>query len=318
MKLSKILALILSIVILILIIKGIGINNLINILKRFNLIYLPLIVIIMLIDHILAGLNTWFIASSFRKVQPVPIIKYTFITLVYAAITPGKLADLLMIPLLKKQRLTLSQSTITVGIDKIISLFVKAIFGLIGSIFILKKFDLLFFGVPLIALFIVIFLVLIFKYKIGLNFLKYKLLKKYSFLFRGFSKDIKNYYKRNKKYVSYNFIVTIIKTFLEALLFFLLFLAFGQSTDIIIIFFMFSLLSVIMLLTFPIGISGLGIRELIGIIIFGAVGVNSAVVFNSFIVRLVLVYLINLFTINIFKEELNFLKDSKMFKKFKF
>jgi len=46
-----------------------------------------------------------------------------------------------MIPLLKKEKLTLSQSTITVGLDKIISLFIKVFFGLVGAIFILKKFD---------------------------------------------------------------------------------------------------------------------------------------------------------------------------------
>ena len=80
---------------------------------------------------------------------------------------------------------------------------------------------------------------------------------------------------------------------------------------------MFSLLAVIMLMTFPIGISGLGIRELIGVIIFGAIGVESAVVFNSFILRLILVYLINLITILIFGNELNILKKSNIIRKIK-
>ena len=72
-----------------------------------------------------------------------------------------------------------------------------------------------------------------------------------------------------------------------------------------------------MLLTFPVGISGVGVREFIGIIVFGAVGVGSAVVFSSFILRLFLIYLINLVTIILFREDLNFLKNSKFFKKLK-
>jgi len=317
MKLSKILALILGIIIFVLIVKTIGIEELVEILKGFKIIYLPIIILILLLDYILAGLNTWLIASSFRKISLKNIIKATYIVLVYAAITPGKIADLLMIPLLKKEKLTLSQSTITVGLDKIISLFIKVFFGLVGAIFILKKFDFLFLGVPLIALFIIILTITLLKSKKFLNFVKNKLLKKYAFLFKGFNKDLKNSIKNNKKYITYNFLVTIFKTFLEALLFFFLFLAFDQSTSIIIIFFMFSLLSVILLLTFPIGISGIGVRELVGIIVFGAIGVNSAVVFNSFILRIALIYLINLFTIFIYKNELNVLKGSKVFKRIK-
>ena len=56
-------------------------------------------------------------------------------------------------------------------------------------------------------------------------------------------------------------------------------------------------------------------RWLVGIIIFGAVGVNSAVVFNSFILRIILVYLINLFTIFIYKEDLDILKTLNLIKK---
>ncbi|AJF62649.1 MAG: hypothetical protein QT11_C0001G0507 [archaeon GW2011_AR20] len=317
MKLSRIIAFVIGIIILLLIIKTIGTENLIEIAKEFKIIYLPIIILILLLDYFLAGLNTWLIASSFRKTSLKKIIKATYIILVYAAITPGKIADLLMIPLLKKEKLTLSQSTITVGLDKIISLLIRVFFGLIGAIFILKKFDFLFLGIPLIALFIIILTIMLLKSKKFLSFVKNKLLRKYAFLFKGFNKDLKNSIKGSKKYIIYNSLVTIFKTFLEALLFFFLFLSFGQETNIIIIFFMFSLLSIIMLLTSPIGISGIGVREGISIIVFGLVGVNSAVVFNSFMVRLILIYLINFITITIYKEELNLLKGAKIFKKFK-
>ncbi len=316
MKLSKILSLVFGIIILILIIKGIGINDLINVLKKFNLLYLPLIIILLMLDYILGGINTWIIARGFKKISLFYIIKATFITLVYAVILPGKLADLLIIPFLRRKKLNLSQSTISIGLDKIISLIVKAIFGLFGAIFILKRFNFIFIGIPLIALFIMLLTTMLAYSKKFKYLIKTYLLGKYSFLFKGFSKNLRYYIKRNKKYLYYNLLITIIKTFLEALLYFMLFLSFGELTNVFTIFFIFSLLSVIMLLTFPIGISGIGVREGLGIIVFGAVGVSSAVVFNSFILRLILIYLINFVTIIIYKEELNILKKTKIIKKF--
>src|SRR3989344_196783 len=161
MKTSKVLVVIFSVLIFVLIIRFIGLNELIEILKNFKLVYIPIIILIVILDYILAGLNTWFISRSFKKTSLKETVKATFVTLVYATIIPGKIADLLMIPLLKKQKLTVSQATITVGVDKVLSLLIKIIFGLVGAIFILKKFDFIFLGVPLLALGIIIFLVLI-------------------------------------------------------------------------------------------------------------------------------------------------------------
>ncbi len=317
MKSSKIFALIFSIIIIVSIVYGIGLNKLIEVLKHFNLDYLPIIFLLLIFDYVLAGLNTWVLANSFKKTSLKYMIKASFITLVYAVITPGKISDFLMIPFLRNQKLTLNQSTITVGFDKIISLFVKIFFGLIGTIFFLKRFNLLFLGVPLAALGLLILIVLLIRSKKFLNFIKTKILRKYSFLFKGFSKDLKKYIKNNKKAIYTNVMITIMKSVLEAFIFFTLFLSFNQPTNIVIIFFMFSLLSVIMLLTFPIGVSGVGVREFVGIVVFGAVGVGSAVVFSSFILRIFLIYLINLITVFLFKEDLNFLKNSKFFKRLK-
>ena len=152
MNLSKVFGIIFGAIIFFLIVYVVGIEKIIQSFKDFNFIYLPLILFILFILYILAGINTWIIAKAFGKVSLGYVIKTTFITLVYAVIIPGKLADLLMIPFLKKQGLNLSQSTITIGLDKIISLVIKSVFGLFGAIFILKKFDLLFFGLPLISI----------------------------------------------------------------------------------------------------------------------------------------------------------------------
>ena len=318
MNKKKIIFSILGISILTFLIYNIGLSNLIETLKKFNFNYLPLIIIVLILTYILAGINTWILVWPFKKVSLSNIIKYTFFTLFFAVILPGKLADLLLLHFLKKEKIKVSQSTIVVFFDKMISLLLKVILGLIGAIFILKQFNFLFIGVPLITLGIIGLSLLIINSRKIRDFVKNRLLKRYSSIWKGFSRDLKHYQKEYKIYLGYNGLVTLIKILAESLLFFLLFLSFGQYVNPLEIFFIFSLLSIIILLAFPIGISGLGVREVLGVFIFSAIGVESAVVFNSLMLRIFLVYLINLGTFIKYHDELNLLKKSRIWKKINF
>lgn len=318
MSKKRIIFSVLGISILIFLIYNIGLSNLFETLKKFNFAYLPLIIIVLLLTYILAGINTWILIWPFRKVSLLNIIKYTFFILFFAAILPGKIADLLLLHFLKKEKINISQSTIVLFFDKIISLLLKVIFSLIGTIFILKQFNFLFVGIPLITLGIISLSLLIVNSKNIRDIIKNKLLKKYSSIWKGFSKNLKNYQKEYKIYLGYNGLVTLIKILAESLLFFLLFLSFGQYVNPLEIFFVFSLLSIIILLAFPIGISGLGVREALGVVIFSSIGVDSAVVFSSLMLRIFIVYIINLGTFIKYHDELNILKKSKIWKKINF
>ena len=309
---------ILGISILIFLIYNIGLSNLIGTLKDFNFIYLPLIIIVLLLSYTLAGINIWILIWPFKKISVLNSIKYVYFTVFFAAMLPGKLADLLLLHFLKKEKLTISQSTIVVFFDKIISLLLKVALGLIGAIFVLKEFNFLFIGIPLITLAIIGISLIVVNSKRFREFIKKSVLRKYSSIWKGFSKNLKNYQKEYKVYLGYNTLVTLIKTIFEALLFFLLFLSFGQYVDPIKVFFVFSLLSIIILLAFPIGISGLGVREALGVVIFSMIGVDSAVVFNSLMLRIFLVYIINFGTFIKYHDELNLLKKTKIWKKINF
>ena len=317
MNKKKVLFTILGIAIIAFLIYKISPSKLIETLKNFNFNYLPLIIITLLLIYILAGVNTWVLCWPFRKISLIKVIKYNFFTLFFAVILPGKLADLLLLHFLKKDRISISQSTIVVFFDKIISLFLKIILGLIGAIFILNQFNFLFIGIPLITLLIVCLSLLIINSKRIRDFIKDKILKRYSSIWKGFSKNLRNYQKEYKIYLGYNVLITLIKDFFEALLFFLLFLSFGQYIDPIKVFFVFFLLSIIILLAFPIGISGLGVREALAIVVFSTINVDSAVVFNSLILRISLIYLINFVTFIKYHDELNLLKKGKIWQKLK-
>ena len=107
MNKKRIIFSILGISILIFLIYNIGLSNLIGTLKDFNFIYLPLIIIVLLLSYTLAGINIWILIWPFKKISVLNSIKYVYFTVFFAAMLPGKLADLLLLHFLKKENLNI-------------------------------------------------------------------------------------------------------------------------------------------------------------------------------------------------------------------
>src|SRR3989344_4440912 len=107
MKMKKrIITLVIGIITLFFLIYTISPTKLIDTLKEFNFIYLPLIIITLILDYILSGINIWILVLPLKNISLPKIIKYVFLTLFFAVILPGKLADFLMIHFLKKDNIT--------------------------------------------------------------------------------------------------------------------------------------------------------------------------------------------------------------------
>lgn len=317
MKKSKILVSLIGIIIFIYLIYYIGLEKIIETFKSFNLFYLPLLLVILSISYFLAGLNIWVLVKRLDKVSFLDCIKYNFFTIFYSTFIPGKLSDLLIIHYFKQNKIDFGESSAIIFFDKATSLILKCILGVFGSFLLLNKFDLLFLGIPFLII-IIIFLLFVSLFSTRFrNFIKKYILRKYAYLLKGFFKNIKIYLSKYKKELFYNFLITIVKIFFEALLIYLLFFAFGLKTNFIIVLFVFNLLAIINFVALPIGISGLGTREALGIIIFGLAEINQAVVLNSYIIKIILIYLVNLLIFLKYSNELNLLKKSKIFKKIK-
>jgi len=309
---------IIGLIILGFLVYKIGFLKIINTLKNFNLLFLLIIIPILLIPYILAGFNTWVLIKPYKKVSLLKSIKYNFFTFFYSTFTPGKIADFFMIFYLKRDNISVSKSMIIILFDKAISLILKSLLGIIGVIFILKKFNFLTFGLPILIIIMVIIIFLLFLSERFRNFIKNVILRKYSKIFKGFSKDLKKYIKNNKKELLYNGLITCIKIIFETALFFLLFLSFGQNTNFINVLLIFSLLSVINFIVLPIGISGLGVREALGVVMYSTINIDSAVIFGSYIVKLLIIYIINFLIFIAYPSELNLVKRYKLFKKVRF
>ncbi len=317
MKKSRIIFSIIGILIFIYLIYNIGLEKIILTFKNFNIFYLPLLLIILLIGHFLAGLNIWVLVKRFKKISFYNCMKYNFFTVFYSAFMPGKLADFFIIHYFKQHKIKLGETIVIIFFDKIISLVLKALLGILGVLVLLKRFDLLFFGIPLFIILAILFgILLLFSNKFRSLIRKY-ILRKYSYLFKGFFKNIKIYLKKYKKELFYNFLITVVKVIFETLLIYLLFLAFSLKIKFIIVLLIFNLLAIINFVALPIGISGLGTREALAIIVFGLAGIEQAGILNSYIIKLILIYFVNLLIFMKYSDELNLFKKSKFFKNLK-
>ena len=317
MKVSKIIITLIGILIFLYLIYNIGLDKIISTFKNFNLFYFPLLFIILLTNYFLASLNIWILVKNLNKVSFFECMKYNFFTIFYSAFMPGKLADFFIIYYFKQHKVKIAESSAIIFFDKSISLILKSILGVFGALILLKRFDLLFFSIPLLIILLVILMFLaLFSSRFRSIVRKY-ILRKYSYLLKGFFKNIKIYLNKYKKELFYNFLITVVKVILETLFIYILFLAFGLKVNFIIVLLVFNLLAIINFVALPIGISGLGTREALGVIVFGLAGINRAVVLNSYIIKIVLIYFVNLLIFIKYHNELNLLKKSKIFKKIK-
>ena len=296
----------------------IGIKKILETVKGFDFILLPAIILVFLISYILASMNIWVLLRPYKKISIKRLTKYIFFILFYSSFTPGKIADFFLIFYLKGDKVSISKSTIITIFDKVISIIIKSLFGIIGALFILSELDLLFIGIPIIMIVLMILFILILLSKKVRGIIKKVILRKYSRIFKGFSKDLKKYIKNYKKELLYNSLITIIKTIFEAALLYLLFLSFGQSTNFMKVLLIFSLLSIVNFIIIPIGISGLGLREALGVIMYSAIEISPAIIFSSYILRLLIVYITNLITFLLYPKEINLIKKYKFINKVKF
>jgi uncharacterized protein (TIRG00374 family) len=317
MKKTKLIVTLIGILIFVYLIYNIGLDKIILTFKNFNLAYFWLSIIILLITYYLAGLNIWVLAKHFRKVSFFNCIKYNLFTIFYSTFMPGKIADFLIIHYFKQDKINFGEGGAIIFFDKSISLILKSVLGILGALLLLKKFDVLFLGIPLFTIIGIILFSITLSSKKFRGFIKKHILRKYVYLLKGFFKSIKKYLKYYKKELFYNFLITVIKIIFETSFIYVLFLSLGLKVNFIVVLLIFNLLAIINFVTLPMGIMGLGMKESLGVIIFGLAGIDRAVVLNSYILKIILVYLIDLFIFIKYSNELNLLKKSKFFKKIK-
>ncbi|MBI2577114.1 flippase-like domain-containing protein [Candidatus Woesearchaeota archaeon] len=265
-------------------------------LKAFDIRSLLFIIPVSLFIDAISGLSLKIMTA---KVAPKSTIfgffRYTLITQALSITVPGRIGELSMVYFYTKEKIPLGKGTAIFLLDKGMNLGFLCILGLMGLLpFVGSRDFLKIFG--LLAAGGIIVLFFFFSTK-GRDFLKNRLLKKYSANFQGFGNTLRSFLRGQKDALALDFLLTAVRWILSAFILQRLFSSFGAALPMATILITNSIVFLVSLV--PLTIQGIGVRETAAVVLFGFQGVPTAVTASAYISYLIImtIYTVGLATV---------------------
>src|SRR3989344_155106 len=273
-----------------------------KILAVLNLINLKLILIIIILAFALILLTTInlkiFISPYIKKISFIEFFKKYLVTWSISSFTPGKIGDRSLSYLLK-DKISPEESIAALILDKLITLIVLSVIGIIGVFYILpKEYAYL---VTISLIFIIGLVVYFINSKKIKNYIANKFFKKYTIQIENFEKTIKEYIRNHKKLIIINAIITLIIWTTSSSIIYISLHLFNQEIPFITTVFITCLGNLSFLV--PITINGLGLREAINIFFFEKYFIPKEFTLTIFLLITVLNYLFAFIFIQLFMTE---------------
>ncbi|MBW2981147.1 flippase-like domain-containing protein [Candidatus Woesearchaeota archaeon] len=276
-----------GIAILFLLFYAVGISDIVNVLSSMRVAHLPLIMFIYIFSIFIASLNLQYLLYQIKfRMNIWRFFKYFFMNTNIGWIMPGKIGTFALVFLLKKKGFGYGQGTAVLIIDKLVTLLVCSIIGIVGVFVFFGGNYAMEFCLIIILGFLASFFFLI--ADTGRSVIKKYFLRKYAKIFTGFSKTNVSFLKKHKGVLLINTLITIIKTFLGAFYAFLIFISLGVSVPVIVLWYIWGIEFIVSLI--PITLNGLGTRESVGLYLYSLVGVAPAVVLGRYVISLAIRY----------------------------
>ena len=301
-KINLIIRFVISIFIIYFLIDKIGLQNISSNIILIHPLFFILTVFLIVIGLIIGALNLDILLIPIKKISFRKVFYYNTLSWSLGLFVPGKIGELSLIPFLRKEGILTGHGTVISILDKLISLMVLSLSSVVGFLIFFDLETTLKLMVAL-SLLVVALLFLIIS-DMGRNFIKRFILRKFSIKFQGFSKLLFYYFKKQKSIIFLNFIVTIIKWIVNAVILYTLFMAYGENINFLTIFLINSMLMVISLI--PISISGLGVRESIAIFIYSTLNINPLITISTHLIPLIISYFIAVLIILFSFKKLDF------------
>lgn len=288
-SLKAIIKTIFGIGIIIFLIFKVGLTNLWSSIINFNFLFLPLLVAVFCFLLIVNSFNVLIVLNALNnKISFRKVLRYYLKGWVYGLITPARLGEISIIYFLKKEKIEIGQSALVLLLDKVLTFicfFLVSLFGLF-TFFHFKE------ALLLVSIILILFLVFVFFVvsEIGRSIIKRLILRKHSISFAGFSENMFYLFKKKKKIIFLNIIVTYFRLVVTSLFFYLTFIAFGGSARFLTIAIIIATTTIISLI--PVSISGLGIRESSGVLLFLKYGVTTSLSTSVFLFYTILRYIL--------------------------
>ncbi|MBS3097306.1 flippase-like domain-containing protein [Candidatus Woesearchaeota archaeon] len=271
--------------------------------------YVPLILILLFISLVVGTLNIQILLKPLKKeITFSKLFKYYIISWSLGSFVPGKIGEFSIAYFLKKDKIaTIGEGTSISLLDKFITLLTLLSIAA-GGFFVFFSY-----GQALRLIMIMIIGLVIMVYSIlserGRSFIRKHILRGFSKYFEGFSKTLFFYLKKQKKVLLLNFLLTLLKWVILALVISFLFVSFNSPMPFIYVLLISVITTIISLV--PISISGLGVREASAVYLFSKVGATIVITASVQLINLVIVYSISITTLILFLKELNFIKVIK-------
>ena len=296
-----------GIIILAVLFYSVGIQDIANVLKNFQPAFIPLILAVFIINLLIGAFNLRFLLQQENFNMPfASFSKYFFMNTAVGTLLPGKVGTFAIVFLLKKKGMSYGKGMSVLVIDKIITLAISGIIGVLGISIILKgAFSV---EASILILLAIPLLLFLFFHSSARNFVRKYILREHAKIFTGFSATIKSYLKNHRSALAINATITVFRTFMGAVLAYLVFLSLGVNISIVTLWAIWGIEFVIALI--PITLNGLGTRESAALYLFSILGINSAVVLAKYTINLLLLYGLTLLALYLFDTK-KFMKEAQ-------
>jgi uncharacterized protein (TIRG00374 family) len=256
---------ILGIGILAILLYKIGVTSILETVGQMNLYYLPIIILLYFANLFFGSLNITILMSHMKtKPKLHEIYSYYMLSWAVGLFIPGRVGEVSLVYRLKKKKVPLGEGFLIFVLDKFISVFFLAIISTIGFF---MFFDL---GTALWLLSLVVSILvvggLLLFSAFGRKGIKKYVLRKYSKKFKGFSNLLKFFFRKRLHMIFLNFLNTGLRWSVSAVIYFFAFMSFGKYIPFWLILLITCITSVMSFV--PITISGLGIRESVGVYLY--------------------------------------------------
>lgn len=286
---NQVIRIIVSSALLLFLLYKIGLKNIIDTLFSINPNYIFWIVILLCTPYFFGTLNVFIIS---RKINPrvrfYPFLKDFSISQSMGMILPGKIGDAFLILFMKKHKINMGIATAIFLIDKAISFIVIGFFALFGLHLFFTLQNTIYISIFFIL--IPISIIVLFKSDMIRGFIKKRILRKYASKFVGFKKSASKIYKKHKDVLFANFVLTVIRWLIAVFMIQVNFLAYNSHVDYFAVLVVCSIIALISLI--PITISGIGVREVSAVYLFGIVGIEPAITISVYLLQFILKYLL--------------------------
>ncbi len=263
----------------------IGIVKILSLLRATDFKFFVLAYIFFVLSVLIAVLNLYVLFYPLQKIEPRRFLQYFFASRITSLIFPGRLGEFSLSYYLKGENINLGRGMAAVVTDKLITVTISMILGMIAVSVFMKGQHITAF---VMYVFVILMLFALLLSSRSREFIKKWILRKYARHFTGFSKTLFSYEREHKDMVLMNMVSTLVRMIMLALSAKMMFLALETEIPLLTLILVSGL--EVLSNSIPLTVNGLGIKQAIGVYVFSAMGVSPIITGTRYVLGFFIEY----------------------------